>query len=124
MGVTDNHREPEGDRERASKSQLEQDPIRLSFVATRQNTVFLSKIVKYALRAEINGCKCAKSRLQFPNVCVGVYLLIYRQLGVHKSVYSRVLQSASYSLMFVWLYIYVYIYNWVYTSLCTHSRVV
>ena len=57
MGVTGSHKEPERDKERAKKSQRgpQREPVRarLSFVATRQNTVFF---VEYALRAVKNGC--------------------------------------------------------------------
>ena len=71
MGVTESHREPERDRERASKSQREpqREPVRarlnktLFCHDTSKYGIFCRKLLKYALRAEKNGWKCAVSRL-------------------------------------------------------------
>ena len=82
VGVTESHREPERDRERSSKSQREQKRgkrhifsipkhcfvakqlnITLVCCDTSKYCIFCRKLVKYALRAKKNGCKCTQSWL-------------------------------------------------------------
>ena len=71
VGATESHREPERDRERASKSQRkpQREPVRVRLNKTlfcrdtSKYDIFCQKLLKYALRAEKNGCKCAESRL-------------------------------------------------------------